>query len=126
MSDKPANSGSAVQRKQAATFLLGVGGGLGILKTAIDYTHTVLENSNLLLVTFYFIGVSVPLFIIAFCIWYIVGGFFTISLFGWLVKRYPSNYNYIHRAYLLIICLVAASNTLYALFTDMASYTPPS
>jgi hypothetical protein len=52
MSDKPANSGSAIRLKQAATLLLAVGGGLGILKIAIEYVHTALENRNIILAAF--------------------------------------------------------------------------
>jgi hypothetical protein len=90
MSDNRANSSGAIRLKQAATLLVPVGGGLGALKTVVDYTHTAIESRDILFATF-FVGVTTLTFIIAFCMLYAVGAFLAISLFEWVSKRFMIN-----------------------------------
>jgi hypothetical protein len=42
--------------KQIAAWLLAIGGALGILKTIVEYAKSAVDHSNILLITFYNIG----------------------------------------------------------------------
>ena len=70
--------------------LLAVGGGLGILKIAIEYVHTALENRNIILAAFYFVGVTTVVFVIGFCMLYIIGDFSRFASFNGCLSGSPN------------------------------------
>jgi hypothetical protein len=51
MSDNRTNSGNTIRLKKLTTFLLIVVGGLGLIKAAIEYIHTTIENRDIMLAT---------------------------------------------------------------------------
>jgi magnesium-transporting ATPase (P-type) len=115
-----ANSGNPIRPKHVATVLLVVGA-LGILKTVIESIHTTIENGDLILATFYYIGEVMVTLCITFCITFFICVFPTAWVFElkvWSKFTTDIHETAVYNVYIWAIMLLSVSFTVFVTFTN--------
>jgi hypothetical protein len=122
MSDNRENSNNAIRPKKLTmtTFILLIGGGLGILKTGIAYIHTAMENRDILSATFYYINAVTMLVSFVFFMIYLT----TRSFIESFSDKFSTYKKPIYAVYLTLISCVAAFVGLSGVLTEFDYASP--
>src|SRR5689334_20896422 len=71
------NGAASSKTKQAGTWLVAIGGVLGLFKAFVEYAHTFVENSSLILTILYYLGT------------FMIGWIFELVVLGVLLSWIP-------------------------------------